>query len=197
MLQIAARLKASNDGPSTLRHVTSPQTLCLEDRRRLSAWAADCAERVLALYEAEAPSDGRPRQAIDAARSFARGEVGAAHMILARGGGKGPQPDVTRVAASAGRAAGQALAVAHMGAHALGAAAYACQAVFHAEPEKGQLAWTQEIQWQVAHMTPDVRDALRQLPPVGEPGGPLGPGLLSRGLLGESIQRIQSTLGST
>lgn len=163
----------------------------------LSGWAADCAVRVLAFFEAEAADDPRPRQAIAAARAFAAGEVGAAEMVLARGGGKGPQPAVSDAAAAAARAAGQALAVAHMGAHALGAAAYACQAVSRAATEDGHLAWTHEIEWQVAHMTPEVIDALRRLPPVGQRGGPLGPGLLSRGLLGESIQHIQSTLSTT
>lgn len=37
--------------------------------------AADCAESVLHLYEAEYPDDRRPRKAIEAARAFARGEI--------------------------------------------------------------------------------------------------------------------------
>src|SRR4029450_12775117 len=43
-----------------------------------AAWAADCAERVVAVFEAEAPGDDRPR---DATRAFARGELGAAGEI--------------------------------------------------------------------------------------------------------------------
>jgi ABC-type molybdenum transport system ATPase subunit/photorepair protein PhrA len=46
-----------------------PLTLSEDDRRVLGVWAADCAERTLSLFEAQAPSDTRPRDAIDAGRS--------------------------------------------------------------------------------------------------------------------------------
>jgi hypothetical protein len=39
-------------------------TLSEDDRRVLAVWAADCAERTLSLFEAQAPSDARPRDAI-------------------------------------------------------------------------------------------------------------------------------------
>lgn len=48
-------------------------TLSEEDRRLVGLWAADCAERVLPLFEAEAPSDARPRKAIEGTRAFALG----------------------------------------------------------------------------------------------------------------------------
>ncbi|WP_250323895.1 hypothetical protein [Williamsia sp. CHRR-6] len=39
------------------------------------------------------------------------------------------------------------------------------------------------------------RAILRLLPPVGaESGGPLGPGLLSRGILGDTIREIQARI---
>ncbi len=41
-------------------------------------FAADCAERVLPLFEKYNPGDDRPRKAIEAARAFARDEIGAA-----------------------------------------------------------------------------------------------------------------------
>jgi len=41
-------------------------TLSEDDRRVLAVWAADCAERTLSLFEAQAPSDTRARDAIDA-----------------------------------------------------------------------------------------------------------------------------------
>jgi len=52
----------------------------LADQQREALWAADCAERVLPLFEAAAPTDRHPRSAIEAARAWARGElsVGAA-----------------------------------------------------------------------------------------------------------------------
>jgi hypothetical protein len=39
----------------------------------LAVWAADCANRYLSLSEAQAPSDTRPREAIEGLRAFARG----------------------------------------------------------------------------------------------------------------------------
>src|SRR5512138_2715408 len=75
--------------PWEARVVSSPQTLSDTDRRIVAAWAADCAERVLGLFEAEAPGDGRPRAAIARARAFARGELEVAGEIRRRfvGGG--------------------------------------------------------------------------------------------------------------
>jgi len=58
--------------------VRSPQTLTEADRRNVAVWAADCAERVLGLFEAEAPGDCRPRDAIARLRAFARSEIGVA-----------------------------------------------------------------------------------------------------------------------
>ena len=62
----------------------SPQTLSEAERRRVAAWAADCAERVLGLFEAEAPADDRPRAAIARARAFGRGELNTAEEIRKR-----------------------------------------------------------------------------------------------------------------
>ena len=50
-------------------------TLTDPDHRSLAVWAADCAEHVLPLFESERPDDPRPRQAIDRARAWARGEI--------------------------------------------------------------------------------------------------------------------------
>ncbi|MFC0198557.1 putative immunity protein, partial [Microbacterium arthrosphaerae] len=62
----------------------SPQSLTDTERRLVAAWAADCAERVLPLFEADAPGDDRPRDAIARARGFARGELDAAGEIRRR-----------------------------------------------------------------------------------------------------------------
>ena len=175
--------------------MTSPQTLSEADRRLVAAWAADCAERVLGLFEAEVPGDGRPRAAIARARAFARGELNTADEIRSRFVGGVPVGEVKApAAAAAARSAGQAVAVCHMGAHALGAAAYAVQAVSLAAPDRPE-AVDGEIRWQLAHMTAEVRAALSTLPPVGENrSGPLGPGLLASGQLGTIIRDLQSGL---
>ena len=45
------------------------------DERTQRLWAADCAERVLPIYEEAHPGDDRPRLAIAAARDFAEGRI--------------------------------------------------------------------------------------------------------------------------
>src|SRR5918999_6322643 len=100
----------------------SPQTLSESDRRIAAAWAADCAERVLWLFEAEAPQDRRPREAIARTRAFARGELDVAGEIRRRFVGGGAARDARApAAAAAARAAGGGPAVGPIGAPALGA----------------------------------------------------------------------------
>jgi Imm-5 like putative immunity protein len=175
--------------------VNSPQTLSEADRRIVAAWAADCAERVLAVFEAEAPADNRPRNAVARTRAYSRGELDTAGEIRRRFVADRAARDVRAPAAvAAARAAAQASATAHMGAHALGAAAYAAKAAGLAAPDR-QEAVSEEIRWQLAHMSTATRVALQQLPPVGEnSSGPLGPGLLSTGVLGSIIGELQAGL---
>src|SRR3954471_13938514 len=117
----------------------SPQTLSQADRRIVALWAADCAERVIGLFEAEAPGDGRPREAIARTRAFARGELDVAEAIRGRFVNGEAARDVSAPAAvAAARAAGQAASIPHMGAHALGAAAYAAKAAGLGAPDRPQ-----------------------------------------------------------
>ena len=178
--------------------VGSPQTLSQDDRRLVAAWAADCSERVLGVFEAEAPDDDRPRALIARARAFARGELDTAEEIRRRfAGGVGAGEVKAPAAAAAARAAGQAVAVCHMAAHALGAAAYAAKAAGLADPGRPE-AVEDEVRWQLGHMSSEVRVALRALPPVGEnSSGPLGPGLLSSGQLGTIVRHLQAGLTKT
>jgi hypothetical protein len=81
-----------------------------------------------------------------------------------------------------------------MGAHALGAAAYAAQAAGLAARDRPEVVG-EEIQWQLSNLSVAARDALRRLPPVGEDhSGPLGPGLLASGLRGAIIRDLQAGL---
>ena len=173
----------------------SPQTLSEADRRIVAVWAADCAERVLGLFEAEAPGDSRPRDAIARARAFARGELDVAEGIRRRfGGGAAARETSTPAAAAAAKAAGQAAAIPHMGGHALGAAAYAAKAAGLAAPDRPEVV-SEEIRWQLGRMSAAARAAVQQLPPVGEnSSGPLGPGLLASGVLGTIIRHLQASL---
>ena len=79
-----------------------------------------------------------------------------------------------------------------MGAHALGAAAYAVKAAGLANPDRPG-AIDDEIRWQLSHMSSAVRSALSTLPPVGgDRSGPLGPGLLASGPLGTIVRDLQA-----
>ena len=62
--------------------MTTPQALSEADRRIVASWAADCAERVLPLFEAQAAADDRARDGIDRARAFGRGELDTAEQIV-------------------------------------------------------------------------------------------------------------------
>ncbi|SSC23747.1 Hypothetical protein KLENKIAIHU_2349, partial [Klenkia terrae] len=175
--------------------VPSPQALSEADRRTVAAWAADCAERVLPLIESEAPHDDRARDAVARTRAFARGELGTAGEIKRRfEAGRAAASATSPAGAAAARSAAQASGVAHMGAHALGAAAYAARAVALAHPDDPD-AGPAEVRWQLAHLPDEVRAALRTLPAAGtDRSGPLGAGLLTSGALGVLTREIQAGL---
>jgi hypothetical protein len=156
--------------------MASPQALSEADRRLVAGWAADCAERVLPLFEQEAPHDDRPRDGIARARAFARGELDAAGEIRRRFvAGRAAQAVTSSAARAAAWSAGQATGVAHMGAHALGAAAYAAKAVALAAPgDDATAGGAAEIAWQLRHLSPPVRTALARLPLLGEGQDALG-----------------------
>lgn len=177
--------------------VTSIQTLDDADRRAIARWAAACADRVLPLFDAEPTEVNAIHDALARTRAYGAGESSAAveigkRMTAVQAAGAATTP----AGAAAARSVAQASAVAHMGAHALGAAAYAVKAVSLANPgDDGAVA--NEIAWQVAQCTAGGRAILRQLPPVGtESGGPLGPGLMTRGVLGDTIREIQARIGA-
>lgn len=176
----------------------SPQTLSVEDRRLVASWAADCAEHVLVIYEDAVPDDDRVRAAIEQARSFAAGELEISDAVRNRGGhaGAAAREAPTPAARAAAYAAEQAAAVAHMGAHGLGAAGYAAKASTLAAGCDGDAVTRSEAGRHVAAMTSAVARAISSLPLLGENrSGPLGPGRLSSGSVGETIRAIQSQLG--
>lgn len=175
--------------------MASSQTLSEDDRRLVATWAADCAEHVIHLFEADPEASAAIADALARTRAFGAGESTAAaeisrRMLAVKAAGEATTP----AGAAAARSVAQASAVAHMGAHALGAAGYAAKAVGLASDEPDE-AIQAEIAWQFAQVTPEQRRALVKLPKVGtnEPG-PLGPGLLSKGVIGQSILELQTLL---
>jgi hypothetical protein len=124
-------------------------TLTDADHQLLALWAATCADHVLALFESARPEDPRPRQAIEQARAWVRGEINMSQARTAAGHANAAARDLRGAARFAAYAAGQAAAVAHVAAHELGAAAYAIKAVRAAAPEgEDEGAGRLECQWQ-------------------------------------------------
>ncbi|MFF1902906.1 putative immunity protein [Kitasatospora sp. NPDC058218] len=148
-----------------------------EDRRLLGAWAADCAERVLPLFEARASADTRPREAVEGIRVFTRDgrrtaqlrSVAVAALAAARDVG---DPVATAAARAAGYAAASPyihpIATPHQAKHALGPAMYGALArELAAGGDAG--AGDEEIRWAIEHAPPAVGGILRQMP-VFAPG---------------------------
>jgi hypothetical protein len=134
-------------------------TLTDEHHHLLAEWALQCAEHVLHLFEEEAPDDTRPRDAIGVGRGWIRGEVPmtVAHdtAFTANAAGRG-LPDAARFAALS---AGQAVAVAHVAAHDLGAAAYAIRAVgASVAPQDAGRARADERAWQRDRIPAELRE---------------------------------------
>ena len=131
-----------------------------DDHHQLALWAADCAEHVLGLFEAERPDDDRPRRAIELGRAWAQGEVSWWDARAAGGHANAAARDLRGAPRHAAYAAGQAAAVGHVAAHELGAAAYAIRAVqAGASPDDAAEAGRAECRWQRAQLP----DAIREL----------------------------------
>ncbi len=134
-------------------------TLTDPDHHLLALWAASCAEHVLDLFESARPEDARPRQAIEQARAWVRGEAKMMQARAAGGDAMGAARDLRGAARYAAYAAGQAGAVAHVAAHELGAAAYAIKAAGAAAPQdERDAAGRLECQWQRDQLPEAIRE---------------------------------------
>lgn len=131
-------------------------TLTDTDHRLLARWAATCAEHVLHLFERELPSDRRPREAVDAARAWAGGELRMMDARSLGGHAMGAARPVRGPARFAAYAAGQAACVGHVAEHDLGAAAYAIKAVQAAHPHDPG-ARRRERDWQRDQLPESIR----------------------------------------
>ncbi len=134
-------------------------TLTDSDHHLLALWAASCAEHVLDLFELAEPKDARPRQAIEHARAWVRGEVTMTQARAAGGHAMGAARDLRGAARHAAYAAGQAGTVAHVAAHELGAAAYAIKAARAAAPRsESEAAGRRECRWQRGQLPEAIRE---------------------------------------
>lgn len=126
------------------------------DKRILAVWAIDCVERVLPCFEEKYPDDPRSRNALETLHTWI--DTGIFRMAEIRGTSLAAHAAAREVgedkaARSAARAAGQAVATAHVFMHSLGAAMYAQQAVGRAaNPPDADAAVATEHDWQYRHL---------------------------------------------
>lgn len=117
------------------------------NQQTAALWAAVCSDHVIQHFEKERSQDDRPRQAIAAARSWARGRVSVDEAQKAAFAADAAAREAMGAAAvAAAQAAGQTAATAHMSDRAIHASNYAAKSVFYAadrEPEavEKERAW--------------------------------------------------------
>jgi len=134
-------------------------TLTDEDHHLLAIWAAQCAQHVLHYFEEVCPDDDRPRRGIELTQAWVNGEISMKQAHNAAFVTNAAARDVSGAANLAALSAGQAVAVAHVAAHELGAAAYAIRAVMAATSEDNkEFARYQECQWQRDILPEKIRD---------------------------------------
>lgn len=134
-----------------------------EDQKLMATWAADCAERVLPFFEDAYPADDRPRKALETCRTWVR--TGVFKMSEIRGASLSSHAAARAVkendpALFAARAAGQAVATAHVAQHAYGGALYALKAIATANPTNAEEKVATERDWQSHHLPKHLREEM-------------------------------------
>ncbi|RXS83370.1 exonuclease SbcC [Streptomyces sp. TM32] len=156
--------------------------LSKQDLREVTAFAAACAEVVLAVFEADQPDDSRPRDAIGAAWEFARGgERGKSLRDTAWAAlkaAKSPETAAAREAALAAMSAAGAaylhpLAKATQVKHILGAGAYAARAAELVAGDDRNVG-AEHLERAAHRATPVVIDVLARFPAAPAGGGRVG-----------------------
>lgn len=156
--------------------------LTLEDLRTVSRYAAECAQEVLEIFEQAHPADSRPRDAIDAARTFGWGgervktlrDTAWAALKAAGGMDTMGANDAARAAMAAAAAAYlHPLADAHQVKHILGAAAHAARSVeLRAGGDRD--VGSAHLEHTRLLATPALVDVLRRFPAAPAGGGRVG-----------------------
>lgn len=155
---------------------SSPSSLSDDDLRSIVGWAAECAERALPIFEATAPEDFRPREAIQAAHAFARHEVSMVALNRVGWAALTASQEVgDPVASAAAWAAGTVAFSAYTDSmptqdqinYILNAAAYAAYAIaLRTEGRAADLASADdaEVQWAIERASSQVRRLVQELP---------------------------------
>ena len=159
--------KASKEreGSESLMNNSTYKKYSREDQRSLASWAADCAERVLPLFERAYLKDDRPRNAIKVCRTWVR--TGVFSMAEIRGASLAAHAAAREAkqdaaACFAARAAGQAVATPHVAQHAYGSAYYALKAIVAIDPETAEVRVAKERSWQSRRLPESLRDDITE-----------------------------------
>lgn len=134
-----------------------------QDQKRLAIWAADCAERVLPFFEKLYSEDNRPRKAIEVLRHWIL--TGEFQMTEIRGASLAAHAAARNakdnsVACFAARAAGQAVATAHVPQHAYGSSYYSLKAIIAVNPVNTEAKVIQEYNWQFRRLHKQLRQEI-------------------------------------
>ena len=143
------------------------------DQKALALWAADCAEHVLPIFETNRATDDRPWEAIEAGRAWARDLISCAKARAAASAAHAAARETDDVAArEAAHAAGHAAATAHVGKHAVHAAAYAVKAVrCRAHRNEVDRLAAEEREWQIQRLPKRLRLVVFSTPSTRGAGG--------------------------
>ncbi|MBN2591204.1 MAG: hypothetical protein JXA96_15165 [Sedimentisphaerales bacterium] len=130
------------------------------DQKVMAQWAVDCAERVLSFFEDIYPDDNRPRKALETCRTWIR--TGVFKMADIRGTSLASHSAARNAkenpsACFAARAAGQAVATAHVPQHAYGGAYYALKVIAATDSYE---AVKKEFDWQSEQLPIHLREGI-------------------------------------
>jgi hypothetical protein len=134
-----------------------------QDQRLMATWAADCAKRVLPFFEKAYPKDDRPCKAIETCRAwvltgvFKMADIRGASLAAHAAARKAKEDKAAYFAA---RAAGQAVATAHVPQHAYGSAYYALRAITATDPANAEAKIAKELNWQSEHIPKNLRQEI-------------------------------------
>ena len=161
---------------------TSKIDLSMQDLREVTSYAAESAQEVLEIFERAHPADSRPRDAVDAAWTFARGgkrgktlrDSAWAALKAARDADTAAAGDAARAAMCAASAAYlHPLAEAHQVKHILGAAAHTARAAELIAGDDRDVG-ADHIEQARRRATPAVVEVLKRYPPAPPGGGRVG-----------------------
>jgi hypothetical protein len=161
---------------------TGEIVLSMRDLRGVAGYAAESAQEALEIFESAHPADSRPRDTVDAARTFARGgkrgktlrDTAWAALKAGRDADTAAAGDAARAAMCAASAAYlHPLADAHQVKHILGAAAHAARAAELIAGDDRDVG-AEHIEQARRRATPAVVEVLKRYPAAPPGGGRVG-----------------------